>query len=158
MTVLPVAAQSSTASSADVKSSLQKHLQTSQEFTLKVADAMPADQYSFKLTPEQMSFGEQMTHIASALGYYASNFRTEKSPMSKPASTSKADVISFLKATFESVNAEVAKLTDEQLAKTYKGKSGYDLVLGMLDHTTNHRASAEMYLRAKGIVPPKYQF
>jgi uncharacterized damage-inducible protein DinB len=28
----------------------------------------------------------------------------------------------------------------------------------MLDHSTNHRASAEMYLRAKGITPPKYEF
>jgi uncharacterized damage-inducible protein DinB len=25
--------------------------------------------------------------------------------------------------------------------------------MGLLDHTTHHRASAEMYLRAKGITP-----
>jgi uncharacterized damage-inducible protein DinB len=27
-----------------------------------------------------------------------------------------------------------------------------------MDHTTHHRASAEMYLRAKGIKPTEYQF
>jgi len=28
----------------------------------------------------------------------------------------------------------------------------------LMDHTTHHRASAEMYLRAKGIAPAEYQF
>ncbi len=30
--------------------------------------------------------------------------------------------------------------------------------MGMLDHSTHHRASAEMYLRAKGIKPPEYEY
>jgi uncharacterized damage-inducible protein DinB len=42
---------------------------------------------------------------------------------------------------------------------TDEGKlTGLDLLLGDLDHTTHHRASAEMYLRAKGITPPQYAF
>ena len=41
----------------DLKGDLVKHLKTSRDFTLKVAEAMPADSYSFKLTPPQMSFG-----------------------------------------------------------------------------------------------------
>ena len=36
--------------------------------------------------------------------------------------------------------------------------TGLDMLLGVLDHTTHHRASAEMYLRAKGITPAEYQF
>ncbi|MBV9157708.1 MAG: hypothetical protein JO097_15700 [Acidobacteriaceae bacterium] len=36
--------------------------------------------------------------------------------------------------------------------------TGIDLVLMALDHSTHHRASAEMYLRAKGITPPTYEF
>lgn len=156
LAIVPLSAQ--TSGSPDVKSILAKHLKTSEEFTLKVAEAMPAENYDFKLTPEQMSFGEQMTHIAKALGFFAGNFGGEKPAMSKPASTSKADVIAFVKGTFDGVVAQVDKLSDEQLAKSYKGKTGYDLVLGMLDHTTNHRASAEMYLRVKGVTPPKYEF
>jgi uncharacterized damage-inducible protein DinB len=155
---VPATAQTAGGSAADIKASLTKHLKTSEEFTLKVAEAMPAENYDFKLTPEQMSFGGQMAHIAQALNFYSSNFTGEKPAMSKPASNSKADVTSFLKSTFDNVVAQVEKLTDEQMTKSYKGKSGYDLVLGMLDHTTNHRASAEMYLRVKGITPPKYEF
>lgn len=158
---LPVCAQSS-AEADNLKSIFLKHLQTSEDFTIKVAEAMPDENYSFKLTPEQMSFGRQLTHLAQALGYFLSGFASEKPSPSKPASESKADVIAFVKSSYEKAIAQVSQLTPEQIHKTYKSggnsATGVDLLLGMLDHTTNHRASAEMYLRAKGITPPKYEF
>src|ERR1700676_401898 len=40
--------------------------QISEQFTLDVANAMPADFYDFKPNPEEMTFGEQMIHIAGA--------------------------------------------------------------------------------------------
>jgi uncharacterized damage-inducible protein DinB len=56
----------------------------------------------------------------------------------------------------------VSKLTPAQLSKTYNSgegtMTGLELVMFMLDHNTHHRASAEMYLRAKGITPAEYQF
>ena len=162
LAVTPVMAQGSNAA-ADFKTSFQKHLQTSEDFTLKVADAMPAENYDFKLTPEQMSYGGQMTHLATALGRYASRITGQKPPLAKPASEAKVDVVAFVKASFDFTIAQVASLTPEQIAKTYGStpgqmQSGYDLMMAMLVHTTNHRASAEMYLRAKGITPPQYQF
>ena len=36
--------------------------------------------------------------------------------------------------------------------------TGLEVLMLVLDHTTHHRASAEMYLRAKGITPAEYQF
>ena len=36
--------------------------------------------------------------------------------------------------------------------------TGLEVLMFVLDHTTHHRASAEMYLRAKGITPTDYQF
>ena len=36
--------------------------------------------------------------------------------------------------------------------------TGLELLMFTLDHCTHHRASAEMYLRAKGITPANYQF
>ena len=38
----------------------------SKQFTLDVANAMPAELYSFKPNPEEMTFGEQIVHIAGA--------------------------------------------------------------------------------------------
>jgi hypothetical protein len=52
---------------SDVKGTVLKHLKTSRDFTLKVADQMPEADYGFKLTPPQMSFGEQMVHLGSRI-------------------------------------------------------------------------------------------
>src|SRR5271168_2638568 len=49
-----------------VKDALAKHWKTSGEFTVAVANAMPADSYNFRPNPEEMSFGELMAHIAMA--------------------------------------------------------------------------------------------
>jgi hypothetical protein len=39
----------------------------SKQFTIAVAEAMPAAAYDFKATPEERSFGEQLTHLGAAL-------------------------------------------------------------------------------------------
>ncbi len=154
--VLPLRAQD------DAKTEIVKHLRTSRDFTVKVAEAMPAGSYDFKLTPPQMSFAEQMVHLAQGMTYFLSPFAGEKPNPAKPASMSKDDVVAFVKSSFDKAIETVSSLTPEQLSKTYKTgsgtKTGLDLLLGMLDHNTHHRASAEMYLRAKGITPPEYQF
>jgi uncharacterized damage-inducible protein DinB len=146
-----------------VKDTIVKHLKTSKAFTLKVAEAMPEADYSFKLTPPQMSFAQQMVHLSQGFDYFTSSFLGEKPNPGKPASMSKADVTAFVAASFDKVIARVSALTHEQLMKTYTSdeggpETGFDLLLGLLDHTTHHRASAEMYLREKGITPPEYQF
>jgi uncharacterized damage-inducible protein DinB len=139
-----------------------KHLKTSQDFTLKVADQMPDADYAFKLTPPQMSFAEQIVHLTQALDEYIAPFSGEKPNPAKPASMSKKDVMAFVRKSFDDAIAKVSRLTPAQLSKTYASEegnmSGLELLMGMLDHTTHHRASAEMYLRAKGITPVEYEF
>jgi len=148
--------------SGDLKAMVLKHLKTSEDFTLKVADAMPEGDYDFKLTPDQMTFGGQITHLTQAVLHYLAPLSTEKSAASKPASAKKADVIAFVRTSFEAAEADVSKLTTEDMSKPYKmGKnsmSGSELILGMFVHTAHHRSAAEMYLRAKGITPPAYEF
>ncbi len=150
------------AQDSSFQATVAKHLRISRDFSLKVAEAMPEDGYDFKLTPAQMSFGGQLTHMSQGLTYYLSSFAGEMPHTQKPKSDSKADVIAFIKVSFDEAIAKVSKLTPDQLSKSYKSQegsmTGLELLLGMLDHTTHHRASAEMYLRAKGITPPEYQF
>ena len=45
------------------------HWKMSKEFTLAVADAMPAEFYDFKPDPEVMSFAGLMFHIASSQAF-----------------------------------------------------------------------------------------
>ena len=146
----------------DVKAVVVKHLTTSRDFTLKVAAQMPEADYGFKLTPPQMSFGEQMTHLAEEQAGLLAPFSEGKSARSKPASMSKKDVIAFVKQCFDNSISTVSKLTPADIAKTYGSgegsMTGLERLMLVLDHTTHHRASAEMYLRAKGITPAEYQF
>jgi len=71
-------------------------------------------------------------------------------------------VIAYVRQTFDKSIDTVSKLTPAQLSKTYTSgegtMTGLELLMFMMDHTTHHRASAEMYLRAKGITPAEYQF
>jgi uncharacterized damage-inducible protein DinB len=146
----------------DVKATVLKHLKTSRDFTLKVADQMPEADYGFKLTPAQMSFAEQMVHLAQAPEYILSPIFGEKPNPGKPATMSKSDVMAFVRKSFDASIERISKLTPDQISKSYKTDegtmSGLDLLMGLLDHTTHHRASAEMYLRAKGITPAEYQY
>ena len=148
--------------SGDLKTMVLKHLKTSEEFTLKVAEAMPEGDYEFKLTPDQMTFGGQITHLSQAVLHYMAPLSSEKAAASKPASTKKVDVIAFVRTSFEAAEADVSKLTLDDMSKTYKmgnrSMSGMELILGMFVHTAHHRSAAEMYLRAKGVPPPAYQF
>jgi uncharacterized damage-inducible protein DinB len=146
----------------DIKAAVLKHLKTSRDFTLKVADQMPEADYGFKLTPPQMSFAEQITHLAQEQAGFLAPFSNEKYNPGKPASMNKKDVLAYVRQAFDSSIDRVSKLTPAQISKTYMSDegtmTGLELLMFMLDHTTHHRASAEMYLRAKGITPAEYQF
>ena len=72
---IPAAAQTTQ------KDVLLKHWKTSGEFTLAVAGAMPADGYNFRPTPEEMSFGQLISHIAMA----NRNACTQASGLTAPA-------------------------------------------------------------------------
>jgi uncharacterized damage-inducible protein DinB len=150
LAVLPLRAQDA------CKDAAVKRLKISRDFSLKVADAMPAADYNFKLTPAQMSFGEQMVHMTQGLAYFLSAFKGEKPNPGKPASMSKTDIIAFMHSGFDSAISYVESLTPQQISKEYKDDSGASMLMAMLEHTAHHRASAEMYLRAKGITPPQY--
>ena len=146
----------------DSKTAILKHLKTSKEFTLKVANQMPEADYGFKLTPPQMSFGEQIVHLSAEQAGLLSPFSTERWNPGKPASMNKKDVLAYVRQQFDKSIDTVSNLTPAQLSKTYNSgegtMTGLELVMFMLDHNTHHRASAEMYLRAKGITPAEYQF
>jgi len=141
---------------------LVKHLTTSRDFTLRVAEQMPDADYGFKLTAPQMSFAEQMIHLSEEQAGLLAPLTGAAPKESKPASKNKKDVVAFIRQSFDASIALVSKLTPAQLSKSYSGgegtMTGVELVMFLLDHNTHHRASAEMYLRAKGITPAAYQF
>ncbi len=142
---------------------LKKHIETSRDFTIAVAKQMPDDQYGFKLTPEQMSFGEQMIHIANANGFFFGKMTGSNGPAVDPKKPiTKAIAVAGLGRAYNFALEQLASVDDAKLKETVDTGDGkmtmLEGVMLLLDHSTNHRASSEMYLRAKGIKPTDYKF
>jgi uncharacterized damage-inducible protein DinB len=142
----------------------------SKQFTLDVADAMPAEFYTFKPNPEEMTFGEQMIHIAGANVYRFHEITSIEPPFkfdpAHPPATDKQSVMRTLRQSFDYVLNTLPQITPEQLKHTWhiaswKGRTDPDgraMILNMFVHTAHHRAQCEVYMRAKGIKPPDYTF
>ena len=141
---------------------MMKHWDTSKSLSLAVADAMPADAYSFKATDAEMSFGEQMNHIAAANGNYCAAALGVKNPIAKPDDASKATAIKNLTASYDFCMTGLSKLDDKGLQETVSRGgavvSKFELFWGGFTHAAHHRGQAEVYLRLKGITPPAYKF
>lgn len=145
-----------------ITAQLVKHYQTSKDLTLAVANAMPDASYSFKATSAEMSFGEQMNHIAAAQGHYCAMALGADAPVGKTPDNSKAAATKNLNDAFDFCIAGLQKLSDADLTKEM-GSAGrkasvFELLLGGFTHTAHHRGQAEVYLRLKGITPPGYKF
>jgi len=156
-----------------VKDAMAKHWKTSGEFTIAVANAMPADGYTFRPNPEEMSYGQLMAHIAGVNLNACSN----ASGLTKPAQTpkiaewakdpQKVDVdkdtaVQFLNDSFDFCNKAVAAMTPERMDTVVgppnRNLTGYEWLWAYFTHTAHHRGQAEVYLRVKGIKPPGYKF
>jgi uncharacterized damage-inducible protein DinB len=175
MILLPLATPGVRAQTQPVSSLLNLHefvadWKISRQFTLDVADAMPAESYGFKPNADEMSFGEQMAHIAIANAFRFNQITGVALPfpidLSKPMPSDKKTVIAMLEQSFDYVLAVLPQITSEQLKRnwhipSWKGRTDPDgraMILNMFVHTAHHRAQCEVYLRAKGIKPPDYTF
>jgi len=163
-------AQAGKASSVLDMSEFVHDWQISKQFTLDVANAMPAEFYTFKPNPEEMTFGEQITHIAGSNVYRFNQITGIKPPFAldpaKPLPSDKENAVKLLELSFDYVIEVLPKITPGQLQRTWhipswKGRpdpDGRAMILNMFVHTAHHRAQCEVYMRAKGIKPPDYTF
>jgi hypothetical protein len=93
--------------------------QISKQFTLDVANAMPADLYTFKTNPEEMTFGEQMIHIAAGNVFRFNQITGIKPPFpldpAKPPASDKENVLKLLDQSFDYVIDALPKITPKEL-------------------------------------------
>lgn len=135
------------------------------DFTLAVAEKMPAADFLFRPAAPQQSFGAQMGHIAGSLIVRFEQISETKSGIEPPKTGDKDRIIRFLRESFDYVLATIPKLKPEQLTRMHKvdwqGRpeaNGRQIMLNMFVHLAHHRAQCEVYLRLKGIEPPYYTF
>ena len=128
---------------------------------LKAADRMPAEDYAFRSTPKVRTFGEMIHHVTQAQLLMCGVVKGEKSianPQFKPAPTTKTDLVTALKASFDYCDPVYQSMTDAAGTAKVKWFVGEMSKLGLLNWNISH--DNEMYgiigafLRIKGLVPP----
>lgn len=135
------------------KEELLKQVANSKTYTVQVAEAMPADRYSYKPARAPWTFGELMYHTAYGIRWWEANevrglAETWNPPLLE--AYTKENVTQPLVQAFESLtNTVEASTFNEKLTRG---------VWSTLDHVTHHRGQAVLYLRMTALVPPEYLF
>ena len=143
-------------------SDVQKDLSESQEKILSLAEAIPADKYTWRPEEGVRSVSEVLMHIAGS-NYFLLSFAGIKTPdnaseeMGKDV-TDKDKVISELKTSFKDLHDNIQKLNDSDLEKQVKmfghETSTRNVIFTEMDHLHEHLGQLIAYARMNGVVPP----
>jgi len=134
------------------------------------ADAMPEDKYSFAPTGGEFkgvrTYAQQIKHVAAVNYELGAAILEEKPPVelngeAGPASiSSKADILKYLKESFEYVHKAIATINETNFTGTVRSPFGEGKVsrMGLASsvawHGYDHYGQIVVYLRMNGIVPP----
>lgn len=137
---------------------------------IPTADAMPEDKFGFAPTNGEFkgvrTFAEQIKHVAAVNYELGAAILQQKPPVmindeAGPASiTTKADIMQYLKESFEYVHKAIETINDKNLVVTVRSPWGEGMVtrLGLATsvcwHGYDHYGQMVEYLRMNGIVPP----
>ena len=138
-----------------------EHWRKSKDLTLKVANAMPAEDYEYKPFADARAFGGELQHLGQAEGFYLGLLGKGRGPAAPRGDVSKPTTVQYLTASFDWAIGVVGQLTTTDLTRTFSPGRGPSMTgLGALYqamiHTAHTRGYAEMYLRNKGVTPPEY--
>jgi hypothetical protein len=128
---------------------------------LKAADKMPAENYSYKPTPDIRTFARVVNHVTEAQTHIcgAANKMDPSAAPKMPAETAdKAAIVEALKASFAECDKAYGALTDANMADMLQAGPRKGTRLGMLwgnvSHDNEQYATLSLYLRLKGLLPP----
>lgn len=154
-----------------IADSVSGTLQFAEGNFLAVAEAMPENKYAFVPAGGNFdgvrSFGEQVKHVACAQFAFFNEFEGKKPPDDcekgghDPAK-SKAELIKYLKDSFDYSNRVLATLNAQNALERVEGRyAGPSTKLGIsvvaVWHITDHYGQLVEYVRMNGIVPPMTQ-
>lgn len=157
--------------SATILGDLLKEWTNMKETIANIGDAMPEDQFGFKPTPPQRTFGEQLLHIA--VGNVLS-LRSLGAKAMPPAidvkATSKAAILKAVADSYDYGTAVLKEQTEQSIAQAIAGPpvpelsdpahgpigtvTRAKLVWAAIGHAWDEYGVMTTYLRLNNIVPP----
>jgi uncharacterized damage-inducible protein DinB len=150
-------------------------LRTVRANTIRIAEEIPEEKYSFKPAPESRSIAQLLTHIAVGSGYqlhihqnriadlklvnFPQLMQAAASEEAKPRT--KAEIIELLRSRGEEFASFLEGLGDDVLAEQVAmppgaqpaTKSRFEMLLSPKEHEMHHRGQLMLIERMLGIVP-----
>jgi len=159
-----VIANIASAQTAHLPAELLKDWTDQKVLMLKTADAMPADKFSYKTTPPQRDYGQQILHVAFANVMYLRFFGGKAvAPAFNRNATAKQEILQALAASYDYGEALIKEQTDDSILQIistnqFLGPSSKARVISfLLGHTWDIYGQMVVYLRFNGITPPASQ-
>ena len=144
-----------------VSSALKEVLPARQKNIVAAVDAMPADKFGYKPTPDQITFGHLVTHIIESNNLMCSKVAAVPAPKVEEAkdSDAKDKLAASLKASFDFCSDALSKMDDSKLGEMTDFFGGQQasrarIALALAGSWADHYGMAAMYLRLNGITPP----
>lgn len=155
--------QAAAAPASGVRAEFLNELKIQEDKYVRLAQAMPADKYTWRPGPDARSVSEVYLHVAAA-NYNLPHVFGVAPPAAFQAkgfdksTTDKAKVIEALKDSFEHMRLAVINMHDSDVEKqldwfgaknTYRG-----VMLFIIRHMAEHLGQSIAYARMNGVVPP----
>jgi hypothetical protein len=144
-----------------VSSVIKDMLPRQQKNITAAAEAMPAEKFSFKPTPEQMSFAHLVMHIAESNYLFCAKASDVPAPKvdELKETDGKDKLVAAVKSSFDFCTTALDKADDSKLGEVIDGFGGHKqtrawawILLG--SSWADHYGAEAMYLRLNGILPP----
>lgn len=128
----------------------------------KIAAAMPEDKFTFKPTPPQRDYGQQILHIAQVNMFFLQAIGAKAAaPTVDLKATSKAAIIKAMDDSFDYGAAILQEQTDQTMLQAaakppaFLGPSSWArMFTTLIGHTWDIYGQMAVYLRLNGVVPP----
>jgi uncharacterized damage-inducible protein DinB len=158
------ASDDKTSPSYDMKAQALVDLQDLQKKYTELAQAIPADKYSWRPEPGTRSVSELLLHVTSA-NYSIPSMMTGTAPPAdfhkegfETSTTDKAKIVEQLNKSFEYAMAAVKKMSNADFAKAEKklgpDANDGDVIYILVTHNHEHLGQSIAYARVNGVTPP----
>jgi len=160
----PILARAQGAGANPLTASLRYQFDDYAKNLVATAEIMPAEKYSFRPTPENMTFGKTIGHIGDVNNAICSKlFTPPATPFAKSSDADpKEKLVAGLKASMDYCGEQFSKMTDANLSEMIPFFGGKQITrlgaaLAVITDFADHYAGLSIHLRMNGLLPPTAQ-
>ncbi len=144
-----------------------ERFENSRKYLILVAKMMPEEHYNYKASPKSLTFAENLMHIGFAIDWHSQSLlggrksrEWKTDTIFKTGNKSKKEMIATIDKTFDEAIRLIKQFDsthlNDRLDYFNLSRTKRQIFLLLTDHITHHRGQMLVYMRLKGLVPPRY--